>query len=68
MRVKKWKPIETAPNDTPVLVCGYHRGQYYIADAKLINGDWFLFCVADDEYSMPSEDHTHWMEWPEPPK
>lgn len=66
-RATDWQPIETAPMDTIVLVCGYGLAGYYVADAKQIDGDWFLFVPDDDAYSAESSGHTHWMPRPQPP-
>jgi hypothetical protein len=66
-QIPKWQPIETAPKDTVVLICGFSKQGYYVADAKLINGTWWLFEPGDNDYTCESGDHTHWMPLPPPP-
>jgi hypothetical protein len=62
-----WQPIETAPEKTAVLVCGIGSSGYYVADAKLIDGDWYLYDLEIDSYAWESSNHTHWMPHPAPP-
>lgn len=64
---REWQPIETAPKDTEVLICGLAYGKPYSAVAKLEDGIWMLFDPLDDSYSAESYGHTHWMPLPAPP-
>jgi hypothetical protein len=63
----EWQSIETAPKDEVVLVCGCGYRGYYVSDAKLIDGTWYLFDPLEDGYLADSEGHTHWMPIPAPP-
>ena len=65
--MSEWQDIETAPDNQVVLVCGFARNGYYVADAKKIDGYWMLFDVASDGYEAESSGHTHWMPLPPPP-
>jgi hypothetical protein len=64
---KAWRPIEEAPDDVEVLVCGYACAGFYTTNAKKIDGDWMLFVPDDDDFTAESSGHTHWMPLSEPP-
>jgi hypothetical protein len=60
----EWQPIETAPNDTYVLVYGpdYYGDEYFIAiRLEEVWGTGHPFCPLG---CAP----THWMHLPEPPE
>lgn len=61
---QQWKPIETAPQNTEVLICGIAYGKPYCAVAKLENGIWMQFDPMTDYYGIESDGHTHWMAIP----
>ncbi|MDH7638980.1 hypothetical protein [Sphingomonas oryzagri] len=62
VRGPRWQPIDTAPNQTEVLVCsaGY-LGWWAIAIQNAL-GEWWL----DGTQSPPKYKPTHWMELPRP--
>lgn len=65
--LRQWQPIETAPRDAEVLVCGKAYGKPYCAVAILEDGIWMQFDPMADDYSVESDGHTHWMPIPEFP-
>lgn len=56
----EWKPEETAPTETDVLV--WYRGSCSIAKKWDITGSWW-----DDNLCILDDRPTHWMPLPEPP-
>lgn len=62
-----WRPIEEAPNNEVVLVCGFARDGYYVADAKKVDGEWMLFDQYNDDFTVESSGHTAWQPLPAPP-
>jgi hypothetical protein len=65
-----WQPIETAPKDgTVILVCGFGRKGYYVADAVWgsVCDCWMMFDGMSDNYDLESDGHSHWMPLPAPP-
>jgi len=62
-----WRPIDEAPDDQEVLVCGYGTAGFYVTTAKKIGGDWMLFVPDDDDFTAESFGHTHFMPFPSPP-
>lgn len=61
----KWQPIETAPEDTYVLVWSpeYYCYEYGIAVLGGEEGYWLTY-----EGDLPLATPTHWMHLPEPPE
>lgn len=65
----QWRPIETAPEETSVLIwdgkmiCAAHRW-------KTIGNKSFWSCDGADGYECENmfDNPTHWMPLPEPPK
>jgi len=67
--MSEWQPIDTAPTDgTIVLVGGYAKKGFFVADSKFVDGEWLLFDPRDDEYTVEFDQPPYWMPLPEPPK
>jgi hypothetical protein len=63
--VSEWKPIETAPKDTAVLI---YRNGYNIAHFNTQAGKWIGYAWdSADTRIMRLSPPTHWMPLPEPP-
>lgn len=62
-----WRPIEDAPHNVEVLVCGVGADGFYVANGKRFKDTWFLYDLCDDDFSIESSGHTHFMPLPEPP-
>lgn len=64
-----WQPIETAPKDRKILICGLSRSGYYVADVKW-NEEEDQFCLFhpdDDAYTEPTYYPKYWMPLPKAP-
>lgn len=57
----QWQPIETAPKNTEVLICGRAYGKPYYAVAKFDDGIWWQFDPLGDGYTIESGGHSYWM-------
>ena len=66
MSMGQWLPIESAPENTPVLI--YEKNGNYVT-AKLWHECWCLIEVGGyaEDADLESEP-THWMSLPEPPQ
>lgn len=73
--MSEWQPIETAPKDgTRILI--FDNGCISIANwhEQIDNYNhapfdgWLIFYPDDAFYTQVSENPTHWMPLPEPPK
>lgn len=66
----KWQPIETAPEDTPVLIfdgnmiCVAEFSKYWKGHA----GDWDCVGAGGYEWDNTFDNPTHWMPLPDAPK
>jgi len=61
----EWRPIETAPTDEAVLICG--GDVLYPCVASLNNGEWDAEAQGGILREDIAECPTHWMPLPEPP-
>lgn len=64
----EWQSIETAPSDEVILVCGFAKKGYFVADAIHTQGEWLLFDPLNDEYGVEFDTPSAWMPLPAPPK
>lgn len=69
----EWQPIETAPENTFILI--YENGRYHVAQYELTDVDGYfdvqepLWGFVDGWLDVDSSfNPTHWMPLPEPPK
>ena len=76
----EWQPIETAPRDAEFLAYDSRTKKQsvaYLSVHKMKGGEWVRvyptqmdgeFGPAYEDFGFNSEDVTHWMPLPEPPK
>jgi len=72
----EWQPIETAPKDDALLVCGTRQGWEHCgphivcARRDSWTGRWSIYGAAPSRHSpqwLDTIDPTHWMPLPAPP-
>jgi len=66
----KWKPIETAPKDKPILVIGGEvspdvGGDYPLTIPMVVDWQGYWSLVHSCYYSVDTYNPTHWCELPE---
>lgn len=59
-----WKPIETCPEDTWVLIIIPHKDGAYVGVSLLRNKNLQIWSGEIDDFL---DTPTHWMELPDPP-
>lgn len=64
-----WQPIETAPEDTDVIVAVNIRGRQVVGEAKQTpEHGWYWAGQDHSDYFAVQIVPTHWMPLPDPPK
>ena len=59
-----WQPVETAPKNTPLVLCGEERRGWA---GGLYEGQWHMF-MGPDEMKIIISHPTHWMPLPKAPE